>query len=110
MKPIVYFLSALMLVATAEAKKKGGGKRGNNERAKQEQKEKEEKKKAREKERDAIEEFLKGKDKNNDKSLSLDEFLTGESDVEGATVRFNDANKNGDRYLTKMEISAMLGF
>lgn len=108
MKPAIYLLSALMLIATAEAKKNGGN-RGNNEKAKQEQKEKQEKKDARDKKREAVDKVLDAKDGNNDGSLTLDEYLTGESDVEAATKDFNDSNKNGDRYLTKAEIADMLG-
>jgi len=107
MKLFIYSLTALMLIATAEAKKDNKGK--NNEKAKQEEAEKKKKKEERDAKRDAVKEVLDAKDKNNDGSLSLDEYLTGESDVEQATTKFNEANKNGDRYLTKAEIAEMLG-
>ncbi len=108
MKLFVYPIAALMMIATAEAKK-GGGKGGMSEKQKQEEQEKKERDEARDAKRDGVNEVLDEKDGNNDGSLTLEEFLTGESDVERATATFNEYNKNGDRYLTKMEIATMLG-
>ena len=112
MKFFIYLMSALMLVATAEARG-NGGKNGNNkkvqEQAKQKEKEKKDAKDARDKKRNAIQKVLAAKDGNNDGSLTLDEYLSDEADKEAATKAFNEANKNGDRYLTKSEISDMLG-
>ena len=73
----------------------------NNEKAKQAEAEKKKKKDERDAKRDGVKKFLDPKDKNNDGSLSLDEFLIGETDVAQATTKFNEANKNGDRFLTK---------
>ena len=64
---------------------------------------------ARKKDREAIKTFLSTKDKNKDGSLSRDEFLSDEADKEAAGARFDGANKNGDRALSKSEISDMLG-
>lgn len=108
MKPIIYLMSALMLIATAEANGNGNNKR-NKEAAKKAEKEKKDAKDARDKKRNAIKDFLDKKDSNHDGSLSLDEFLVGESDTVAAAKKFTDANKNGDRYLSKAEISGMLG-
>jgi hypothetical protein len=112
MKPLIYLMSLMMLVTSVEAGKARAN-RGNakkvREVAKQREKEKKQQKEARDKKREAIEKVLNKKDGNNDGSLTLDEFLTGESDAKAATNRFNNANKNGDRYLSKAEISDMLG-
>ena len=64
---------------------------------------------ARDKKRKAVEDYLKEKDTNHDGSLSLDEYLVGEGDAASATKKFDEANKNHDRYLSKAEISDMLG-
>ena len=106
MKLFVYLMSALMMIATAEAKK--NNKQG-NERAKQEEAKKKKDKEERDKKREAIDDYLKDRDGNHDGSLSLDEFLVGEGDVAAATKKFDEANKNHDRYLSKGEISDMLG-
>ncbi len=106
MKPFVYLLAALALISTAEAKK---GNKGNNEKAKQEEAKKKKEKEERDRKRDAVKEFLDKKDGNNDGSLTLDEYLVGESSAEEATKRFNEYNKNGDRYLSKKEIEELLG-
>ncbi len=54
-------------------------------------------------------EVLKAKDKNKDGSLTLDEYLTGESDIEAAKKNFDQFNKNKDRSLSKAEIADSLG-
>jgi len=76
-------------------------------------KKEEERKKAekaeKERKRDAVKEFLKKKDKNNDGSVSRDEYLADESDKEAAGKKFDEFNKNGDRALAKSEIEALLG-
>lgn len=59
--------------------------------------------------RDAINAYLEPKDTNHDGSISLQEFIADESDKESATKKFEEANKNGDRALTKDEIAVMLG-
>jgi len=64
---------------------------------------------ARAKDREAIKSFLEPKDKNKDGSLTLDEFISDEEDKGAARKRFEEANKNGDRMLSKSEISEMLG-
>jgi uncharacterized protein YdeI (BOF family) len=79
------------------------------EKAKAKEKAKQEEKAAREKKREAVNEVLKAKDKNDDGSLTLDEYLTGETDVEAATKNFEKFNKNKDRVLSKEEIAASLG-
>ncbi len=108
MKPIVYMLTALMLIATAEAKKKGGNKQ-QSEKNKQAELEKKMKKEERDKQRKEVEEVLEAKDSNNDGSLTRDEYLTGEADVKAASERFDEYNKNRDRYLSKGEIANSLG-
>ena len=82
---------------------------GGDEKAKEKEKAKQEEKAAREKKRVAVEEVLKAKDKNNDSSLTKDEYLTGEADIEAATKIFDKFNKNKDRVLSKEEIAASLG-
>ncbi len=108
MKYAIFALAALMTIATAEAKRGGRG-GGNRAKIQQEQKEKKAKKDERDKKREAVDAVLKVKDGNHDGSLTLDEYLTGESDVAAATAKFNEFNKNGDRYLSKGEIETSLG-
>lgn len=103
---LVAVLGLVLSIAAADAQ--GGGNKG-NEKAKQREKEKQEEKAAREKKRNAVDEVLKAKDKNNDGSLTLDEYLTGESDIEAAKKNFDQFNKNKDRSLSKAEIADSLG-
>jgi uncharacterized membrane protein YhiD involved in acid resistance len=53
--------------------------------------------------------YIAGRDKNNDKSLTLEEFATGESNAEAAAGLFKLYNKNNDRYLSKTEVKELLG-
>ena len=96
---------ALLFTATAEAKKKkrkGGGPKVDKEKVEREKKRDEEKK--------AVDAVLRDKDTNDNDQLTLEEWLAGESD-EGAAVKvFMEANKNGDKQLTRSEIGAALGF
>lgn len=103
---LVAVLGLVLSIAAADAK--GGNNKG-NEKAKQKEKEKQEEKAARDKKREAVDEVLKAKDKNNDGSLTMDEYLTGESDAEAAKKNFDKFNKNKDRSLSKAEIADSLG-
>jgi hypothetical protein len=105
MKPFLVCLFALSLISTVEAKKKGGG----NGQAQKEQQEKQKEKAEREKRRDAVKDVMDAKDKNNDGSLSKEEYLAGEADVDAATATFDQFNKNKDRFLSKSELAASLG-
>lgn len=53
--------------------------------------------------------YIAGRDQNNDKSLTLEEFATGESNAEAAASTFKLYNKNNDRYLSKTEVKELLG-
>ncbi len=64
---------------------------------------------AKEKYRIALKSYMEGRDKNHDNSLSREEFLAAETDKGTALKAYNEANKNGDRALTKTEVAAMLG-
>lgn len=103
MKPIPVLIAALALVTPLHAKQKNKG-GGLSPEQKQEQAEKQKEKAEREKKRLAVKEVLDAKDKNNDGSLSLDEYLVGETDVEAAKAKFTKININGDRYLSKGEL------
>ncbi len=105
MKPLFVCFFALSLITTVEAKKKGGG----NGKAKQEQKQKEQEKAQRDKKRDAVNDVMDAKDKNNDGSLSREEYLIGEADADAAMRTFEQFNKNKDRFLSKSELSDSLG-
>jgi hypothetical protein len=72
------------------------------ERRKQEKEEKKRK-------REAVNDFLKEKDKNKDGSVSRDEYLAGEDDKDAAGKKFDEFNKNGDRALSRSEIEDLLG-
>jgi hypothetical protein len=107
MKYLACLLTALMMVTTASnieaADDKG--------KAAQQKKEAEKKKKRDERDarNKAIKDFMAGKDANKDGTLSIDEYLTGETDKEAAMKKFQEHNKNGDRQLTKAEITGLLG-
>lgn len=91
------------LVTPVEAK-------GNNNKEAQKRKaEREAKRNEREQKREAIDEFMNPRDKNNDGSLTIDEYLSAETDKEAAMKKFEQFNKNGDRSLTRSEIEDMLG-
>lgn len=81
----------------------------NNNKGKAKEAEKKKEKEERARKRDAIEAIMGPKDKNRDGSLTKDEYLADESDKEAAGKRFDQYNKNGDRYLTKSEIEDSLG-
>lgn len=101
-KILALLACSLCLVAPVEA--------ANNKqdaKKKKEQKEKERKEKAAR--REALNDFIKPLDKNNDGSLSKEEFLAGESDKEAGAKKFDQYNKNEDRFLSKSEIADMLG-
>ena len=106
MKTLMILLSALLMCATAEAGKKNGNQA---KKAKQAEIQKQKERKEREDKRNAVKEFLEGRDSNRDGSLTRDEFLSGEKDAEEAGKKFDQFNKNKDRYLSKGEISDMLG-
>ena len=77
-------------------------------RAKKAKEEKAEKEK-RDKISRAIDSFLEDHDKNHDKSVSLEEYVAGEKNAGDAEKKFQEYNKNKDRYLSKTEIQEMLG-
>jgi hypothetical protein len=105
MKPTVIVLLLAAFILPVEAKKK----RGNGGRDKQEEQQKKKEKAERDRKREAINDYLEKKDKNHDGSVTRDEHLADESDKDAAGKKFDEANKNGDRSLTKSEIADMLG-
>lgn len=108
MKPIVYILTGMFLIVTAEARNNGLSPKA-KEKIKQEEAQKKKDKEDREKKREAIDKLLEAKDTNHDGSLSLDEYTAKESDIAAATKKFDEFNKNHDRYLSKMEMGELLG-
>ncbi len=97
---LILLLSALMLVVPAEAvvlKKDPRKEAREKERA------------IKEKDREAIKDFLESKDKNKDGSVRRDEYLADANDKEAAGKEFDEANKDRDSSLSKSEISEMLG-
>lgn len=107
MKPTICLIAALVLISPLDAKqkKKGGGM---SPEQKQEQAEKQKEKAQDQKTRQEAKAILDVKDKNNDGSLTLDEYLTGESDAAAATAKFTKINVNGDRYVSKGELEKSL--
>jgi len=107
MKPIkilgLLALSLCLLSPPVEAAGKGAGD------AKKKKEEREKKRAENAKKRDALKDYMEPLDKNNDGTLSLDEFLAGETSKEEGMKKFERFNKNGDRSLTKAEIEDMLG-
>ena len=106
MKTSFFFIIAIALISPVQAGKQKKG--GMSPEQKKEQQEKQKEKEKREKTRLAVKEILDVKDKNNDGSLSLDEYLIGEADAEGAKVKFTKININGDRYISKGELEKSL--
>lgn len=64
---------------------------------------------AREKQRDAVKDVLEEKDANKDGSITREEFIADETDKVKAGEKFDEANTNKDRSLSKGEIADMLG-
>lgn len=100
MKILALLVLSFVLIAPAEAQK-------NNKKEKEEEKKR--KREENENRRNALDEFIKPRDKNKDGSLTLDEFLNVEIDKDAAKKKFEQYNENGDRYLTRSEIASMLG-
>jgi hypothetical protein len=115
MKKIICLLSLFIFVSALPVEAQN--RRGQNNRQQQAaaaaraakaKREKAEKEK-RDKINREIEDFLETHDKNKDKSVTLEEFVAGESDAKGAEAKFMEHNKNKDRYLSRTEIQEMLG-
>jgi hypothetical protein len=107
MKALALFVILAALATPAEAKK-------NNQKRQAEQAKKEEARKQKERaerseRRDKIDAFLKNRDTNKDGSLTKEEFITGEGDKTAGAKKFDEHNKNKDRYLSKGEIQDLLG-
>lgn len=92
----------------AEAQRNNQNQAAQRARAEKEKQRKEEKAK-RERINSAIEDLLDGRDKNKDKSLTLEEYLSGESDAKSGEENFKEHNKNRDRYLSRTEMQELLG-
>lgn len=110
MKKIATILSLLLLIGIlpVEAQTRQQIDAARKAQAERE-KERKEAREKREKIKKAIEDFMEGLDLNNDKSLTLEEFVSSEKDAKSAESKFNLYNKNKDRYLSKTEIQDMLG-
>jgi uncharacterized protein YlxW (UPF0749 family) len=92
----------------ADANNNGNNKKA-MEQAKKQKAQKEKERAERKKVRDELKDYMESRDKNKDGSLSLEEFLGGESDKAKGQSTFTEFNKNKDRALSKKEIQTMLG-
>lgn len=101
-------LIAVFAAPIAEAKGKGNN-RQIQERIRKEKERKEKERAAKKKEREEIDSFMEPRDTNHDGSLSREEFLSEEKDKADGEAKFDQFNKNKDRYLSKGEIEEMLG-
>lgn len=108
MKTIIIALSLAALVIPAEAANRRGAAPKVTKRDRQEEKREQKEREARQRQQEEIRKILERKDGNNDGSLTRDEYLTGEADKEAAGKKFDSANKNGDRTLSKSEIEGLL--
>ncbi len=109
MKKIICLLSLFVFVGALPVEaKKNNNKQAAAARAAKAKQEKAEKDKH-DKINKEIEDFLETHDKNKDKSVTLEEFVAGESDAKAAEAKFMEHNKNKDRYLSRTEIQEMLG-
>jgi hypothetical protein len=109
MKATIVAMMLAVFILPAEAAKRGGIPRGPTKRDKAEEKREQKEREARERKHEAVKKLLEERDGNHDGSLSKDEFLSRESDKEAGGKKFDDANKNGDRLLSKSEIEGLLG-
>ena len=109
MKTTTIALLLAALIVPAEMAHAAKEKEDPRKEAERERQEKEKAKEDRDRKRDAVKEFLKKKDKNNDSSVSRDEYLADEDDKDAAGKKFDEFNKNGDRALSKKEIESLLG-
>jgi len=111
MKRIYYVIACTALPCSlpAEAQNRrnrnGAAQKAMAEKRKQEAAEKAK----RDKINEAIDDFLKDHDRNKDKSVTLEEFTGSSGDAKDAESKFQQFNKNGDRYLSKKEIQELLG-
>ena len=105
MRPLTVLIAILSLTASVEAKVN----KQNAAKAKQAKQAELQEKKEKENKREAINKVMEAKDKNHDGSLTKDEYLTGEADQDGASKRFDQFNKNGDRSLSRTELEDSLG-
>jgi hypothetical protein len=110
MKPIIAALTLAVLVIPAEAAKRRGGAPKVTKRDRQEEKQEQKEREERQRQNEAVRKVLESKDANHDGSLTRDEYLLGEADKAAAGKKFDSANKNGDRTLSKSEIEGLLGF
>jgi hypothetical protein len=108
MKPFLVAALALSMISIVEARKKEDDGKNPQQQQQEKQKQKEADKAARESKRKAVQQALEAKDKNHDGSLSKEEYITGEADAEAATKKFDEFNKNKDRFLSKGELADSL--
>lgn len=110
MKKLVYLIALLVFVGSLPVHAQRNRRNGAAQKAAAEKRKKEEAERAKkEKINNEIEAFIKDRDRNRDKSLTLEEFASGESDAKAAETKFLEYNKNKDRYLSKTEIQELLG-
>ncbi len=110
MKKLVYLITLLVFVGSLPVHAQRNRRNGAAQKAAAEKRKKEEAEKAKkDKINNEIEAFIKDRDRNRDKSLTLEEFTSGEGDAKAAETKFQEYNKNKDRYLSKTEIQALLG-
>lgn len=107
-KTLAILLTLGCFAVPAEAKGNGLTK-AQKEAIQKKEAEKRKEKQERDKKREAVDKYLAKKDTNHDGSLTRDEFLVGEKNVERANLDFDHYNKNHDRSLERSEIQAMLG-
>lgn len=108
MKKIAFILALFVYagVLPVEAKKNNNKQ---NQKAQQEKKKEAAERAKKDRMNQEIEDYIAGRDKNKDKSLTLEEFVAGESDAKAAEAKFTEYNKNRDRYLSKTEVKELLG-
>ena len=109
MKPILGALLIGILVVPAEARKILPPGKAERKREKVEEKQEQKEKRERDRKHDAVDAFLETWDTDHDGSLTRDEYLVGEPDKAAGGKKFDQANKNGDRYLMRSEIEELLG-
>lgn len=110
MKKIVSLVTLIALIGALPLHAQRNRRNGAAQKAMAAERKKEQEEKAKkDKINSEIDAFMKDRDRNRDKSLTLEEFASGESDAKGAEAKFQQYNKNKDRYLSRKEIQELLG-
>lgn len=109
MKPFLIVLCTMAMIETTVLAKHSSAGQTPPQNQDEQKKRKEQERENQKKRFDAVQAVMEAKDKNHDRSLSLEEYVDGEADAAAAAKAFDKFNKNKDRFLSKGELVAALG-